>query len=263
MRRCFLIAFLMIFRAFDVFPQGIIAFESMVHEFGNIKEGTEVEKVFYFTNKGNAPIVIQEVKASCGCTTPAWTKEPVLPNHTGMVKAVYHSAGRPGSFYKTITVVSNSTEPIVQLVIKGNVIPTAGSTVATIQQNLAENRPPKNNASLELLKSEHNFGKVFKGESVIYRFPLKNTGTDDLIISGVSSPCNCVQFKVPQPKIKPNEESYLELVYRPLQVGQESHSVEIISSASRQNINKITLHAVVIEPTTTNSPVKETTKVVW
>lgn len=258
MRRCFLIVFLIKWWVANVFGQGVIEFETRSHDFGNLKEGTEAEKVFYFTNQGNAPIVVQEVKASCGCTTPEWTREPVLPTQKGMIKAVYHSAGRPGNFYKTITVISNATEPTLQLTIKGNVIPT--NALSTIQQNVVANIPAKNNAVLEILKTEHNFGKIAKGETVIYRFPLKNTGTEDLIVAGVNAPCECVNFKMPTTTIKPNEESYIELFYQPSQTGQEPQLVEIVSSAIRQNFSKITLRAIVEETPIQGLPLKKTTK---
>ena len=79
-------------------------FEKEVHDFGNVKEGTQAEYVFKFTNIGKEPLVITNVQASCGCTTPKWTKEPVKPGETGQVTAIYNSKGRPGNFNKAVTI---------------------------------------------------------------------------------------------------------------------------------------------------------------
>lgn len=96
-------------------------FEREVHDFGNIKEGVQAEYVFKFTNTGKEPLVITNVQASCGCTTPKWTKEPVKPGESGQVTAIYNSKGRPGNFNKAITITSNAKTAQKVLFIKGNV----------------------------------------------------------------------------------------------------------------------------------------------
>ncbi|MEJ7665529.1 MAG: DUF1573 domain-containing protein [Hymenobacter sp.] len=90
--------------------QGVLTFESTDHDFGLVPEGTMATHEFKFKNTGNQPVVIANAQASCGCTTPEWTKSPVLPGRSGVIKAVYNSAGRPGVFAKTVTVLSNATE---------------------------------------------------------------------------------------------------------------------------------------------------------
>lgn len=103
--------------------QGVIKFKTESHEFGKIDEGTQATYTFEFTNTGTAPVVISNAQPSCGCTTPDWTKEPVMPGKTGKVTASFNSTGRPGNFNKTITVISNSETPQIALTIKGEVIP--------------------------------------------------------------------------------------------------------------------------------------------
>lgn len=85
-----------------------IDFKSASYDFGTIPEGPAAEHVFTFTNTGKEPIVIQKVQPSCGCTAPDWTKEPIAPGKTGMVKATYGTQGRPGHFEKTMTVFTNA-----------------------------------------------------------------------------------------------------------------------------------------------------------
>ncbi|WP_020527432.1 DUF1573 domain-containing protein [Flexithrix dorotheae] len=118
----YLFIFLLILPISGAFAQGAFQFEEEEYNFGDIKEGTLAEHVFSFKNTGNAPIVISEVKASCGCTTPEWSKEPVMPGETGSIKAVFNSKGRPGNVYKTITIKSNAAEQVKTLKLKGQVI---------------------------------------------------------------------------------------------------------------------------------------------
>lgn len=105
--------------------QGVIKFKTESHDFGKVEEGVQAAYTFEFTNTGTAPVVISNAQASCGCTTPDWTKEPVMPGKTGKVMASFNSQGRPGSFSKTVTVISNSETPQIVLSIKGEVNPKA------------------------------------------------------------------------------------------------------------------------------------------
>ncbi|MDD2799520.1 MAG: DUF1573 domain-containing protein [Bacteroidales bacterium] len=125
-----ILAVFMIASAFSLFAQGApsIIFDSQLHDFGTIsEENGSVSCEFQFTNNGDAPLVVNRVTASCGCTTPDWTKEPVAPGKTGFIKATYAAKGRPGAFSKTITVFSNAKEGNVMLNIKGNVVPKTAS----------------------------------------------------------------------------------------------------------------------------------------
>jgi len=98
------------------------AFEwiASTHDFGKIKQGTPVTYEFKFTNKGKAPLVIANAQPSCGCTTPSWTRDPVMPGGEGHVKATYNAAA-VGAFDKTINVTANIEGGIVTLHIKGEV----------------------------------------------------------------------------------------------------------------------------------------------
>lgn len=78
---------------------------------------------FSFKNIGSEAIKVLHVQASCGCTTPEWSQNPVAPGETGVIKAAYDPIGRPGSFDKAITVKTDGTPEIVVLKISGNVIP--------------------------------------------------------------------------------------------------------------------------------------------
>lgn len=97
-----------------------IVFDKDVHDFGTVKEADgSVTAVFTFVNNGKTPLVVSKVQASCGCTTPEWTKEPVLPGEKGHIKAIYDVKGRIYPFDKTITVYSNGDPTNLVLHIKG------------------------------------------------------------------------------------------------------------------------------------------------
>src|SRR5205814_2337716 len=97
-----------------------IQFKEETWDFGDIPQGTPVTHAFEYSSSGKQPLIVSQATASCGCTTPTWTKEPVLPGKTGTVSATFNAA-REGSFIKTVTVLSNTGNP-VYLTIKGNVI---------------------------------------------------------------------------------------------------------------------------------------------
>lgn len=102
--------------------QGVIAFETEKHDFGKISEGPIATYNFEFKNNGTAPVVISGARASCGCTTPEWPKDPIMPGATGNIKVGYTTKGRVGNFNKTITVTSNAENGTVVLTINGIVL---------------------------------------------------------------------------------------------------------------------------------------------
>lgn len=91
------------------------------HDFGKIKQGVPVSFEFKFTNKGKTPLVITNAQPSCGCTTPSWTHEPVMPGGEGHVKATFNAMAA-GPFDKTVTVTANIEGGVVMLHIKGEVV---------------------------------------------------------------------------------------------------------------------------------------------
>ncbi len=99
-----------------------ISFNELTHDFGKFKEADgKVTYKFEFINTGGGDLIIQNVSASCGCTAPRWTREPVAPGAKGYVAATYNPAGRPGAFRKYVTVISNSNSGSVRLTIAGEV----------------------------------------------------------------------------------------------------------------------------------------------
>lgn len=99
--------------------RGKIEFGETVYDFGTVKEGEIVEHVFKFTNTGEAPVILSQVSASCGCTTPNYTKDPILPGKEGEINVSFDSKGQVGKQQKIITVSSNAANNVTTVQIKG------------------------------------------------------------------------------------------------------------------------------------------------
>ena len=98
-----------------------IKFDTLRHNFGKFsKEEPIVECSFAFTNTGTAPLVIHQAFASCGCTVPKFTKEPIKPGERGVIDVTYNGKDKfPGHLQKTVTIRSNAQTEVVRLVIEG------------------------------------------------------------------------------------------------------------------------------------------------
>lgn len=149
--------------------QGALAFGSTTHDFGEIAEGDVATTTFTFTNESAAPVQLLEVRPSCGCTAPDWSRAPVAPGETGTVTVAYDSAGRPGAFSRDVLVRAEAVseeggtplEPVA-LIITGTV--TVTDLVSGAQQG-----------SLMFSKDAHDFGTVSPGR-VVHTFLVQNKG---------------------------------------------------------------------------------------
>lgn len=100
---------------------GVFEFETEEIDYGTINQNDDGLRTFKFKNIGNAPIVITDIKTSCGCTTPTIPNKPILPGETAEIDIKY-ATSRTGAFSKTITVISNADETRKLLKIKGKVL---------------------------------------------------------------------------------------------------------------------------------------------
>jgi hypothetical protein len=101
-----------------------IQFETTEHDFGTIPEKGDGTFAFVFKNTGKEPLILKNVRSSCGCTIPEWPKEPIKKGDKGTIKVSYNTR-ITGSFHKEITVYSNAEGDPVVLLIKGKVEPAA------------------------------------------------------------------------------------------------------------------------------------------
>ncbi|MDR0891862.1 MAG: DUF1573 domain-containing protein [Mediterranea sp.] len=104
-----------------------IKFDQTTHDFGQFPESSPVVScTFTFTNIGDAPLVIHQAVASCGCTVPEYTKEPVMPGKTGTIKVTYNGTGKyPGHFKKSITLRTSAKTEMVRIYIEGDMTATS------------------------------------------------------------------------------------------------------------------------------------------
>ena len=236
--------------AFTARAQAVMQFENDNHDFGNVPEGTMATHEFKFKNTGKQPVVIANVQASCGCTTPDWTKTPVAPGKYGIIRAMYSSAGRPGTFNKTVTVTSNATEPSKVLTIKGTVLTKDEIKPTLTAAQLAQS------PHLVLDRSTHDFGKFETGQQPTARFTVRNTGKSPLVLGALTAGCYCVGYKTPPAPIAPGQSAVVELLYSQRQLGQVSDAVTITSNDLSGDA-KITLRANIVRDLSGNSMVKE------
>ncbi len=155
-----------------------IKFDKITHDFGKLKKGAPAEHTFIFTNEDGAPVSLQHVKASCGCTTPNWTKEPVEPGAQGEIKVKYNS-NRVGRFTKSITVRYDSVERPIVLYIRGEVETPAPSADAiyTIPQG-----------GLSFDKVVNNFGTMDSDKESVVEFKVRNSSPHQISFTDIEAP---------------------------------------------------------------------------
>ncbi len=105
-------------------PKTLIVFDTYDHNFGDIQQDTENEKIFSFTNTGNEPLIITNAKGSCGCTVPEYPRQPIAPGEDGEIKVVYSPGKQQFKQNKSITITANTDPETTVLKVMANVIPS-------------------------------------------------------------------------------------------------------------------------------------------
>lgn len=164
---------------------GRLTFDAEAHAFGSFREGEPAEVTFRFTNTGTEPVTLADVQASCGCTTPRYTTDPVAPGGTGEIVVAYDSNGRPGPFEKTITLAADGATPrVTTLRISGTVVADfAGGGVA--QGNLTFD------ADL------WDAAEVPAGSGLTHAFQFQNNGAAPVRITAVRTTPEGVEVSFP------------------------------------------------------------------
>ena len=126
MRKIFTLIIIMLFGISSYSQEGLIkkaeiTFEKTIINYGTIDKGTNGVRDFVFTNTGNAPLIISNVKSTCGCTIPKKPEKPILPGESDKIQVKYDTK-RVGFIRKSISVTSNASNPSVVLKITGQVI---------------------------------------------------------------------------------------------------------------------------------------------
>lgn len=102
--------------------QADIQFKEMGHDFGTVQAGTDTLWYnFSFTNTGNEPLLIQDVKTSCDCTLAQWPKTPIAPGKTAIIRGGFKIADKSGPFEKALYITTNTLPAITILSLKGKI----------------------------------------------------------------------------------------------------------------------------------------------
>jgi hypothetical protein len=182
----------------------VAEFGEKIYNFGEIKEdGGRVTHSFSFTNKGDQPLIIHNVRASCGCTSPEWTRQPVLPGKTGYVKATFDPRNRPGNFNKSVTVTTNGSDPTMILRITGKVLP---------KEKTIEDIYPRVMGDLRLTSSHLSFTRIAPKEAKTESLDVINTSDKPLTIGFEKVPAH-LTIEVEPKTLKPGEKGKIVASY--------------------------------------------------
>jgi hypothetical protein len=105
-----------------------IKFDKLVHDYGTVEQHGDGRCEFTFTNEGKEPLILSNVRSSCGCTVPEWPRQPILPGQSEVIKVKYDTK-RVGVINKSVYVYSNAKESPVTLKIKGKVEAKSAQTM--------------------------------------------------------------------------------------------------------------------------------------
>ncbi|BDC98518.1 DUF1573 domain-containing protein [Persicobacter psychrovividus] len=190
--------------SFSALAQAKITFKESDHDFGNIEEvDGPVSYTFHFKNDGQVPVQISNVRASCGCTTPAWSKDPILPGKDGFIKASYNPKGRPGAFHKSLTITSNASPNIQYLYIKGNVKPKP----RTPKDDL-----PTKMGAMRVKYRSFNMGKLTDDKATTKTFDVMNDSEKPLTFLGAKTPSH-IKITFSKKTLAPAEKAQVSVTY--------------------------------------------------
>ncbi|WP_420575730.1 DUF1573 domain-containing protein [Ekhidna sp.] len=232
MRAIFSILALLFFAT--VYSQSKLEFEKTDHDFGDImEEAGPAEFTFRFVNKGDEPITITRVKASCGCTTPGWTREEVMPGDSGYVKAKYNPRNRPGRFRKSLRLTTSDPSSNHTLYISGFVKP---------KPKTPEEEFPVLVGDLRLKYRGMNIGKITTEKPVEKTFDVFNysdtiavLNADEMILP------DHIQVELVPDFLNPREVGQLKITYDPIKkadYGFVSDNIQL-SEDSEENLSVI------------------------
>jgi hypothetical protein len=200
-----------------------LTFREETHDFGIVDENKgPVTHEFVFINNSPRPVKILKVQASCGCTTPGWSKEIIPPGKEGFIQASYDPKGRPGFFSKSLTVTTDiQADPLI-LQVKGHV---------SNEEKPAPSDYPVAKGNLKMKVSSFNMGRVFlKDEYVVREFPVINDGDSPLVFTGKFVHPAYIKLDVQPRTLKPGDKGVIKISYNGAlknQYGFQSDNVEI------------------------------------
>ena len=182
----------------------VIHSEELTYNFGTIAEEAGLAShVFIVQNTGDKPLVINRVTASCGCTRPEWSKEPVSPGKTTEVKVSYDPAGRPGPFTKIISIYSNGKKGSFNLAVKGTVTPRPFRPDFSYPYSIGE---------LKLHTKNVLFSSVIPTATSGERVMILNSGKEELSVQTDKLP-SYLMAEINPSVLKPGETGEITLLF--------------------------------------------------
>jgi uncharacterized protein DUF1573 len=181
-----------------------ISFESTSHNYGQLKENDGIAKhKFIFTNTGSQPLIVQNVKPSCGCTSSDWTKNPIPPGGEGYVTAEYNPKNRPGKFSKSIRVTTNA-EPSTTILRINGVVEEKEKTIAELY--------PGSVGDLRMKTSHLAFMNVYNDEKKVEQLEVINNGSNIISVEFKNIP-NFITLSMEPNSLKPKETTSITVTY--------------------------------------------------
>jgi hypothetical protein len=187
--------------------QSVLKFEKDTYDFGEIaEEGGYAETTFEFINEGDKPVKIYNVKASCGCTTPGWSKEEIMPGDTGFVKARYNPRNRPGRFRKSLNIKSSGGQRTVY--IMGFVKPKARDVLEEFSIATGD---------LRMKYRSLNLGRMTTETMIEKDFDVYNSGNDSLQLypQSMEIPAHIQLSLIPE-KLAPKQKGIIKIMFDPI-----------------------------------------------
>ena len=227
--------FFLLFASSIMFGQLVgpkIAFQESSFDFGNIAEGEIVEHDFEIYNNGGDVLIINHVRASCGCTAVKPDKSHLKPGEGTTIKVSFNSTNRKGKQSKSVYVLTNDPEtPEVRLSFTANII----------EKKVEEEK--SSSSLLKFDKYQHNFGRVTEGEVVEWNVGFKNVGNKQLNIKDVKSSCGCTAAVLSNKSLKPGENGELNIKFDTKdRSGKITRTVTVLSDDPEQPNQIITLY---------------------
>ena len=220
----------------------LMSFLKSTHDFGDINEANgSVSYQFEFTNNGNSPLIVQDVKASCGCTTPEWTREPIKPGEKGTITAEYNPEKRPGAFNKSLTVITNANTQQVRLYIKGNVTPISRA---------AKEEYPVAIGGMRVKYRTVSFETITKEKPMIQAFNVYNDTNGELAFSSQYKAPDHIKLKFSPQSLPPKTVGTVQVTYDPRHLkslGIRSDFIEFKTDEWDNGVKKIRVIALLEE----------------
>ncbi len=238
-----IIGIIVLFISINSFAQGEIQFLEDQFDFGEIPQTEgKVRHEFQFVNVGDEPVKITYVKASCGCTTPHWTRDMVAPGDTGVVVAEYNPFNRPGSFNKRLTINSNASNARLYLYIKGKVLPKPRSV---------ETDYPTVIGNVRLKNHTINIGKITTEKTIQHGFEIYNDGDTVLTIDSLKTvtPAH-ITLNYSSTEVKPKGKASVIINYDPIKrdnLGYNSDNIQLATSDAEKPMKSITVMTTIEE----------------